>query len=408
MDTVVVLRNLAIIIITSKVFGLFARRLGFPQVVGEIIAGIIIGPSLLSVVKADDFLSGMAEIGVILLMFSAGLETDINQLKKSGLKATVIACTGVAVPLICGAVLYMLFYGFDAPGSETFMRALFIGTILTATSVGITVQTLKELGKVSTDLGITIMSAAIIDDVIGIIVLTAVLGMSNPSGSLTSVLLRTILFFVFIIIVGYLFLQLMRYIDKKWPHTRRVPILGLAFALIVPYIADKYFGVADITGAFAAGVILSSLADSDYIDTKMNINSYMFFGPVFFASIGLQTNLRTVNPTILLFSAAFVLTALLSKIIGCGLTAKVLGFNCSDSLKVGIGMMTRGEVALIVSQRGLKAGMIDSSYFTAVILLIITSSVLTPIGLNALFTRDARSGSSADRCGFTLKRNAKV
>ena len=390
MDTLEILRILAIIMISSKVFGLLARDLKAPQVAGEIIAGLLIGPSLLNLVQESDFLAGMAEIGVILLMFSAGLETNIDKLKKTGLKAAVIALSGVLVPLILGALLYMGFYGFSAPGTEGFIRAVFIGTILTATSVSITVQVLKELGKISTEVGTTIMSAAIIDDVIGIVVLTAVLGLRDPDANLGSVCVKTILFFALSVVVGMIIFRAMKIIDRRWPHTRRIPIIGLSLAFILAFVADRYFGVADITGAYVAGIILSSLDDSAYIDRKMDISSYMFFGPVFFASVGLQTNLRTVDMTILVFSAAFVIVGLLGKVIGCGLMSKLLRFNNPDSLKIGIGMMTRGEVALIVAQRGLKTGVMDSKYFTAVILLIVISSILTPVLLKSVYAADEK------------------
>lgn len=388
MDTLEILKDLAIILIVCKVFGVIARRIHVPQVAGEIVAGLLIGPSVFNIIKINDFISGMAEIGVVLLMFSAGLETDTVQLKKSGFKATVIAFAGVAVPMILGTILYMCFYGFSGPGTEEFTKALFIGTILTATSVSITVQALKELGKLTTEVGTTITGAAIIDDVIGIIVLTAVLSLKDPSANLLVVILKTAAFFVFALFVGFFVRKGMNALDKKYPHTRRIPIVGMVLAFAYSYIADKYFGVADITGAYVAGIVLSSLEDSEYIDRKMDINSYMLFGPIFFASIGLQTNLRTIDTTIILFSIAFVAVGMIGKIIGCGLSGRILGYSGSDSLKIGVGMMTRGEVALIVSQRGLKAGMMDSTYFTAVILLIIVSSILTPIALKALFSKD--------------------
>lgn len=395
MDSLEILRIIAIIILSAKFCGLVARKIKAPQVAGEIIAGLIIGPSVLNLVSDSEFLSGMAEIGVILLMFSAGLETDIDKLKRSGIKATIIACIGVLVPLICGTVLYMCFYGFAPYGTETFLKAVFIGTILTATSVSITVQVLKELGKVSTDVGTTIMSAAIIDDVLGIVVLTAVLSLKNPDANLGIVCIKTAAFFALSLLVGIVIFKVMQVIDRRWPHTRRIPIIGMALAFVLAYVADKYFGVADITGAYVAGIILSSLDDSAYIDRKMDISSYMLFGPVFFASVGLQTNLKTVDMSILTFSIAFVLVGLLGKVIGCGLIAKLLKYNNSNSLKIGVGMMTRGEVALIVAQRGLKAGIMDSKYFTSVILLIVVSSILTPVILKAIYASDEKKGIPA-------------
>ena len=390
MNTSEIIRELAIVIIAAKLFELLARKLHMPPVAGQILAGLLIGPSLLNLVPTSDYLSAMAEIGVILLMFSAGLETNINQLKASGFKATLIACFGVLVPLICGTILYGVFYGFGGFGSPQFLRAVFIGTILTATSVSITAQALRDMGKLSDFVGTTIMSAAIIDDVIGIIVLTIVISFKDPSADIIKVIISTVLFFILSVGLGFIIFRIFVYLDDKYTHTRRIPIFGLALALALSYIAERYFGVADITGAYVAGVILCMLDESDYIERKMEINSYMIFGPVFFCSIGLQTNLRTINTGILLFSLCFVIVGMLSKVVGCGLTSRILGFNKRDSLKIGCGMMTRGEVALIVAQRGLGVGLMESAYFTAVILLIIVSSISTPIILKNLYAGEQK------------------
>lgn len=388
METYSILRDLALIIIAAKLFGIVARKFKAPQVVGEIIAGLLIGPSILGWVSQTDFLSQMAEIGVILLMFSAGLETDLKQLIKVGPKAFVIACAGVFIPLFGGTVLYMGFYGVSPWGTESFYKAVFIGTIMTATSVSITVQALKEMGKLSDEIGTMIVSAAIIDDVIGIVVLTVVIGFKDPNQSIGGVLLSTILFFGLAVGVGFICYKLFEWIDKKYPHTRRIPIAALALCFAMSYIAEEYFGIADITGAYVAGIILCSIGDSHYVDRKIDINSYMLFGPVFFASIGIKTNLDGMSMNILCFSIAFAIVAMLCKIIGCGLVAKACRCSWKDSLKVGIGMMTRGEVALIVAQKGLAVGFMDSVYFTSVILLIIISSICTPIILKMLYSSD--------------------
>lgn len=385
-----VFRDLAIIIIAAKLVGILARKCHVPQVVGEIIAGLLIGPSVLGWVSQSDFLSQMAEIGVILLMFSAGLGTNLKDLKNTGGVACLIACVGVFVPLICGTLLYMAFYGIAAIGTPEFFRAVFIGVILTATSVSITVQTLAEMGKLKTKLGTTIVSAAIIDDVIGIIVLAIVIGVGTGSQdtSVPGVIAKSLLFFVISAIGGVLLYKLFKRLDAKYRHTQRIPIFGLALCMGLSYIAEKYFGVADITGAFVAGVILCNIHDSEYIEGKIVVNSYMLFAPVFFAGIGLRTNIQGISGTIVAFSICFILVALLSKVIGCGLTAKLCRHSWNDSLKVGVGMMTRGEVALIVAQKGLSVGLVDPVYFTPVILLIVLSSVLTPIFLKLLYSRD--------------------
>lgn len=277
MESYSIFRDLAIIIIFAKVFGIIARKCKAPQVVGEIIAGLLIGPSVLGLVQQSDFLIQMAEIGVILLMFSAGLETNLRDLMKTGFVAFLIACFGVFVPLVGGTLLYMGFYGVAPWGSEKFYEAVFIGVIMTATSVSITVQSLKELGKLKGKVGTTIMSAAIIDDVIGIIVLTFVIGFKNPDSNPGSVVISTLLFFLFAIGVGFVLFKVFQYLDNKYPHTRRIPILGLALCFIFAYVAEVFFGIADITGAYVAGIILCSIRDSEYIAEKMDINSYMIF-----------------------------------------------------------------------------------------------------------------------------------
>lgn len=388
MESYLILKDLAIIVIAAKLFGIVARKLKAPQVVGEIVAGLIIGPSVLGMVEQTDFLLQMAEIGVILLMFSAGLETDLKELIKTGPIATLIACAGVFIPLVLGAVFYMLYYGTAPWGSEEFFKAVFIGNILTATSVSITVQSLKEMGKLKGKVGTTILSAAIIDDIIGIIVLTFVIGFKNPDSDPVSVIISTVLFFVLALVVGFISYKVFKIVDRRYPHTRRIPIAALAYCFALSYIAERYFGIADITGAYVAGIILCSINDSTYIERKVDINSYMLFGPVFFASIGLKTNIDNVTGSILLFSLGFVVVGLISKIIGCGLMAKICKFNNNDALKIGVGMMTRGEVALIVSQKGLSVGLMEPVYFTSVIFLIIVSSISTPIILKVLYAKD--------------------
>ena len=382
-----ILLDLAIIIVFAKAFGIVARYLKAPQVVGQIIAGLLIGPSVLGLVEQSQFLLQMAEIGVLLLMFSAGLETNLRDLMKTGLKALAIACAGVFVPLVGGTLLYMGMYGASPIGSLDFYRAVFIGVIMTATSVSITVQTLRDMGKLKGEIGTTILSAAIIDDVIGIVVLTFVIGMTDSSTNPMKVVGNTVLFFILAVVVGIIIYVVFKKYDTSHPHTRRIPILGLALCFAMAYVAEVYFGIADITGAYVAGIILCSLKDSDYIAEKMDINSYMLFGPVFFASIGLKTDISGFSKGLIVFCIGFVIVALLTKIVGCGLMSRVLGFKGTSAVIIGVGMMTRGEVALIVAQKGLSAKLISPEYFTAVILLIIISSIVTPILLKLLYAR---------------------
>lgn len=390
MEAYLIFRDLAIIVIFAKVFGIIARKCKAPQVVGEIIAGLLIGPSVLGLVDQTEFLTQMAEIGVVLLMFSAGLETNLKELLKTGPIAFLIACSGVFVPLLGGTLLYMGFYGTAPWGSDNFYKAVFTGVIMTATSVSITVQSLKELGKLKGKVGTTILSAAIIDDIIGIVVLTFVIGFKNPDSNPAGVVLSTFLFFLAAVVVGVILHYIFKKLDAKYPHTRRIPILSLALCFAFSYIAEKFFGIADITGAYVAGIVLCSIHDSSYIDEKIDINSYMLFGPIFFASIGLKTSIDNIDSGIILFSVGFILVALITKIIGCGLVGRLCKFGFRDSLKIGVGMMTRGEVALIVSQKGLSVGLLTPVYFTSVILLIIVSSISTPIILKILYAEKSR------------------
>lgn len=393
-----IFRNLAIIIFAAEFMGLLAKKCKAPQVVGQIIAGLLIGPAIFNIVQPSDFLNQMAEIGVVLLMFSAGLETDLKELIRTGPLALAVACVGVAVPLLGGFVLFslLMYGGFPEVGSNEFFRALFIGSIMTATSVTISVQTLRELGHLKGKIGTLILSAAIIDDVIGIIVLTFVISLSggdtSGNSSIGKVLLQILLFFIVTIGVGILVYKLFKLLNKKYEHRRRIPIFGLAFALLMSFVAEEFFGIADITGAYAAGIILSSIKDSDYVAQKMDISSYMIFGPIFFVNIGLKTSFADMTGELVVFSILFVIVSLITKVIGCGLTAKLAKNGWKDSLKVGVGMMTRGEVALIVASKGLNVGLMDQKYFVAVILLIICSSIVTPIILKLLYKGEPLPG----------------
>lgn len=398
-------KNLAIILISAKLLGLVAKKLKAPQVVGQILAGLLIGQAVLGWVEADSFIKTMAEIGVVLLMFSAGLETNLKDLLKTGPVALCIALAGVFVPMGGGYLMYTIYCGINpdaAAGGNVMNQALFIGTIMTATSVSITVQALRELGHLKSKIGTTIVSAAIIDDIIGIIVLTVVIGMeggndaSAPtiSGSpIADVFIKTGLFIVFSFGVGFLMYFLFKFLDKKFYHQRRIPIFGLVLCFLMAYCAETFFGIADITGAYVAGIILCNLRDAEYIAGKMDISSYMLFGPVFFASIGLNITFDGFTVDLLWFSLAFVVVALLGKIIGCGLVAKAFRNSWKDSLRIGVGMMTRGEVALIVANKGLAVGLVEQRYFLAVILLIIVSSVSVPIILKLLFKGENAPGS---------------
>ena len=288
MEALNILKNLAIILVAAKLCGLIVRKIKGPQVVGEIVAGLIVGPCLFNFVQYDGFVSGMGEIGVILLMFSAGLGTDLKELVKTGPVALLVAIAGVVVSIVGGAAVYLAF-GYGNPDTKM-LEAIFMGTILAATSVSITVQALKEMGRLKGKVATTILSAAVIDDIIGIVLLTVVIGFKDPEIQPISVCINIVVFFALAFVVGLALYFLFKWFDKLWPHSRRIPIFGLVLCFACAYCAEEFFGIADITGAYVAGIILCSIKDSGYIERKMDVSSYMIFGPVFFVSIGLQTS----------------------------------------------------------------------------------------------------------------------
>ena len=387
METYGFLLTLALILIFTKIFGLATSKVHMPQVVGALLAGIILGPSCLGILQSSDFLVKTAEIGVIMLMFTAGIDTDLNELKATGLQAIVIAIAGVFVPLIvCGA-----FYFFFFEGEWTTMNVLkasFVGSVFAATSVSITVETLNEMGKLKTKVGTTLLSAALIDDIIGIIVLSVLTGFSSGQGNVLIVIVKILLFFVFAIICGLVFNKVFRAISKEHWHSRRVAIWALAFCFLMSFCAEYFFGVADITGAFLAGLILCNISKSrQFVAKKVTVTSYIIFAPVFFASVGVKTDLKTMNSEILIFALILAVLCILSKIIGCGLGAKLCKMPLHHSLVIGIGMVARSEVALMVAQKGIDAGMIDPEILPAIIFSVIASALVTPILLKLAISK---------------------
>ena len=379
---------IAIILLATKILGLLSERVHMPQVVGALAAGILLGPSVLGVVSETDFLTKTSEIGVILLMFLAGLDTDLGELKKTGLASFVIAVIGAGLPLIGGTICYEAFFR-DVTDPMDFLKAVFIGVVLTATSVSITVETLREMGKLKGRVGTAILGAAVIDDILGIIVLTVISGFADPTVNPMQVFVRIGLFFVFIGVVGFLCYKVFSKMDVIWSHHRRIAIASLAFCFVLSYIAEQFFGIADITGAYFAGLILSNIMElREYVAKKINIMNYMFFAPIFFASIGFKTELSGMNTELAIFSVLLLIIAVLTKVVGCGLGARLCGFNGHESLSVGVGMISRGEVALIVAQKGAAVGLISTSMFPAIVLVVIVTTLVTPILLKMVMTRD--------------------
>lgn len=389
--------SLAIILLSTKLLGLLTKKIKLPQVVGALLAGLLLGPAFLGVLHETDFISNISELGVIILMFAAGLETDINELKKTGKASFVIALIGVIVPLLGGLGVAYLFNrdGDPALSSSALLQNVFIGLILTATSVSITVETLKELGKLSTRAGNAILGAALIDDILGIIALTVVTSLADPSVNIGIVMLKIVSFFAFAILVGFLF----HYAFNKWTNTdrdlRRYVIISFVFCLLLSFTAEHYFGVADITGAYIAGLVISTSSRIKYITNRFETLSYMLLSPVFFASIGLKITSLQLSGTMILFTVIITIVAVLTKIVGCGLGAKMCKFTGKESIQVGAGMVSRGEVALIVANKGAAVGLMSAAYFAPIAIMVVITTIVTPILLKIVFRSKADETETA-------------
>ena len=388
---------LAIIMISTKILGLFTRKIHMPAVVGALVAGVILGPSCLNLITLTGdtgvFLEQMAEIGVILLMFNAGLETDLSELKKNGVASFVTALIGVIVPLIGGFLGYAFFFHTDFSDYDEVLKAVFVGVVLTATSVSITVETLREMGKLKGKVGTTILGAAVIDDIIGIIVLTIVTSLKDTSVSPITVVLKIVLYFVFIAVLIFVLTKLKVFVEEQ-DEKRRTAIICVALCFILSYISEEYFGIADITGAYFAGLMLCTMKVGPYVARRCEIPSYLIFSPVFFASVGLKVTLGGMDASIWIFAIILLVIAILSKVVGCGLGAKICGCTGKEAFQVGIGMISRGEVALIVASKGEALGMLDDVLFAPIVLVVIVTTLITPILLK-LVMKDNDSEKAA-------------
>jgi Kef-type K+ transport system membrane component KefB len=394
---------IAVILLSTKFLGLLTQRFRMPQVVGALIAGVLLGPACFGLVEKTEFISSLAEIGVIVLMFTAGMETDLQELKKSGVASFLIALMGVIIPIAGGfGVAKIWGIGTDSAGnmSSAFMQQIFIGIILTATSVSITVETLKELGRLKSHAGSAILGAAVIDDILGIIALTIIISLNGgdggSGGSIGVVLLKILGFFVVSILAAVLFHIIFikwREHDKK--DLRRHTVVCFVFCLLLSWMAEALFSVADITGAFVAGLALSGMPAAVYTAKKFEVTSYMLLSPVFFASIGLAMTDINMSGTMIVFTVVLTLVAILTKIVGCGLGAAICRYKPKECVQIGVGMISRGEVALIVANKGKDNGLISEELFAPIIIMVVVTTIVTPILLKLVFKNGDDSENTA-------------
>ncbi len=399
--------HIALILISTKILGLITQKFQMPQVVGALLAGLILGPALLGFLKPTDMLTQLAELGVIVIMFSAGAGTSLKDLRSAGKSGFLVALMGVLAPLVMGALLAFAFNRGDlTTGGNQLLQNIFMGTILTATSVSITVETLQEMGKLRTKVGNTILAAAIIDDVLGLVALTIVTSLAGENVNVALVLLKIVLFFIFVVAVGFVAIRCFNWYTKRKADTNlhRYPVAAFVLCLVLAFLAERVFGVADIIGAFAAGLIIGSTSKGNYISSKFQPVQYLFLTPIFFANIGLKVTLPSMTVSIVVFAVLMVVVAVLSKLVGCGLGAKMCGFTNKEALQTGFGMACRGEVALIVANKGLSLGLMPEAFFGPVIITVVCCAVLTPVLLKISFKNktanayaDLEASALADR-----------
>ena len=392
---------LAAILLTTKLLGLFSRWVRLPQVLGALVAGVILGPVVNAIVgwstvdgffsqaAGSDQLFGMlSELGVIVLMFGAGLETDVQEMKKCGKASLIIAVIGVVTPLIFGAGASYFFI--DDPNSqERLLKSIFIGVVLTATSVSITVETLKELGKLNTPASNAILGAAIIDDVLGIIALTIITSFKSKDVNIWFVLIKIVLFFIFAAVLGFIMLKIYKWMNKHTSRdSRRHVIIAFAYCLVSSFVAEVFFGVADITGAYVAGLVLSMTNRKRYLVNRFSTLSYMLLSPIFFACIGLTIEMPELTVSLLIFAILITIVAVATKLFGCALGGKICGYSTRECFQIGAGMISRGEVALIVAQKGESCGMMDPKLFGPLVIVVVLTTIIAPIILKILFAKD--------------------
>ncbi|MBI1257540.1 MAG: cation:proton antiporter [Chloroflexi bacterium] len=395
---------LGVIIAASRIGGSLARQFGQPRVLGELIVGVLLGPTVLNLLHAPilhgvdlhETISQLAELGVVLLMFIVGLEVNIKELAKVGVLAGIAGSLGALAPVLIGVPIVLLF-------GYAWQPALFAGVTLAATSVSISAQVLLELGVLRTKVGNALLATALIDDVIAILLVSLAVAISGGEGeasvevgALVAIIVRMAAYLVGAFLLAWFVLpRVMNWLERK-PSVQQshgIAAIALLLALLFGWSAETFGGVAAITGAFIAGVGFSRTRDEvkHEIEEASTAIAYAFLVPVFFVNVGLQTDLRTFPLDALPLAGLLLVVALISKVGGCGLGARLGGFNSRESLQLGVCMISRGEVGLIIASLGLSSGVFDVGHplFASLFLVILLTTVVTPILVRQVFREAA-------------------
>lgn len=367
---------LIIILIASQLAGWLSHRVNLPSVFGILVVGLLLGPSMLGWVHSTESLTQLAQLGVLILMFLAGLETDATEMRRMGKASFLTALGGVILPFIGGTGVAMFF------GLGLF-ESLFIGTILTATSVSISARTLQEMGKLQTRVGTVVLGAAVIDDILGVVVLSLVIGMAGGGDTFLSIL-KMVLFFPVAIVIGYFAMPTISKWLKDWHHHEAGLAIVLGVVLLFAWTSEVFGGMAAVTGAYLAGLLIGRTEIAHRVNQGASAIGYAFFIPLFFVGIGLETQASSLGAMPML-TVALVFVAIFSKAIGCFVGARISGLTNVESLRVGMGMISRGEVALVIGALGLQSKVIDENIFTTTVIMTLVTTLVTPLLLKLTY-----------------------
>ena len=362
---------IALMLLAAKIAGLVSLRFGMPAVFGELLVGLVLGPSLLNMVELDTTTKIIAEIGVVLLMFMAGMETDVRAMQSVGRPAFLTAVGGLVLPLAAGTGAMLVF---DAD----LKTAVLVGAVLMATSVSISAQTLRELGLMRTREGSVILGAAIIDDVLGVLIFAVVMNLMLGTGDLVTTLISMVLFFPVAWFIADKAIPFLRRFEERIPQQETIVAILISIVLFYAWSAEAFGSVAAIIGAYLLGVVVARhVGHSHVAHSGVAMVAYGIFVPIFFVSIGLQANINDVLEAPLLVTVLTVL-AVLTKLIGGGLGARIGGINWRNSWLVGAGMISRGEVALVLAGVALSAGAVNTTIFSALVVMAVATTLVTP------------------------------
>ncbi len=386
---------LSIILLSAKMAGYLSIRLGQPSVLGELLVGIILGPSVINILnlpfiehELTETVAKLGELGVLLLMFLAGLELHLGEMRKNLRVAAFAGLMGVVWPVLLGWGAGLLF-GLDQSAS------IFLGLTLGATSVSISAQTLIELKALRSRVGLSLLGAAVFDDILIILLLSVFLALQGGGGSTYDVLIivvRMVLFLALSVMFGLWALPWAIRRFSKLPISQGLLTISLVIMLAYGIAAEYFGGMAAITGAFLAGLMLARTHEKERIETGMHALAYGLFVPIFFVNIGLSIDLHEFQVQALFFTVVIILVAIAGKWIGSGWGARLGGLSRHESIQLGAGMISRGEVGLIVASVGMKDGLVNDEEFSAIVVMVLITTLVTPPILRALFTKKEDTG----------------